>query len=162
MQNRSLNIGALAKQTGLSVQTIRHYEQIGLLPEPARSASNQRQYNLADAERLGFIRHGRALGFSLPVIRELLSLADQPKLSCGTADLIAQQHLSEVRERLRALKALERELQKMVHACAGGQVADCHVISVLANHQLCQTEIHDEAAFEPVPVRRKSKRQKPN
>src|SRR5690606_16708953 len=79
-------IGDLAQQTGCKVQTIRYYEEIGLMPEPARTAGNQRRYSQKHGDRLAFIRHSRELGFPLDAIRELLSLADHPEQSCGSAD----------------------------------------------------------------------------
>lgn len=57
-----LTIGKLAKAAGAKVPTIRYYEQIGLLPEPERSAGNQRLYGRSALDRLAFIRHARDLG----------------------------------------------------------------------------------------------------
>ena len=69
-----LSIGGLAKKTGTKVQTIRYYEQIGLLPEPDRTEGGQRRYSNEQLDKLSFIRHSRQLGFSLEAIRELLDL----------------------------------------------------------------------------------------
>jgi len=76
-----LSIGDLGQQTGCKVQTIRYYEQIGLMPAPSRTSGNQRRYNPGHAERLAFIRHSRELGFSLDAIRELLDISDDPERS---------------------------------------------------------------------------------
>ena len=73
-----LTIGALGRKTGTKVQTIRYYEQIGLMPEPDRTEGGQRRYGDNEQDRLAFIRHARQLGFSLEAIRELLDLSDQP------------------------------------------------------------------------------------
>src|SRR3546814_3540111 len=62
-RNGRLTIGDLSRRTGTKVQTIRYYEQIGLLPEPERSSGNQRLYIPAHSHRLALIRHGRELGF---------------------------------------------------------------------------------------------------
>ncbi len=78
-----LSIGTLAKCTGTKVQTIRYYEQIGLLPEPGRTEGGQRRYSEGDLDRLAFIRHARLLGFTLDAIRELLDLSDNPARSCA-------------------------------------------------------------------------------
>lgn len=69
-----LTIGKLGEAAGVKVPTIRYYEQIGLLPEPDRSAGNQRLYGQSALDRLAFIRHARELGFPLDAIRDLLSL----------------------------------------------------------------------------------------
>jgi DNA-binding transcriptional MerR regulator len=77
-----LSIGALSKRVGVKIPTIRYYEQVGLLPEPERSESNQRRYDGGGVDRLGFIRHARDLGFSIQAIRELIYLSEQPDRSC--------------------------------------------------------------------------------
>lgn len=136
-------IGRLARATGCKVQTIRYYEQIGLLPEPLRSQGNQRLYGQADIDRLAFIRHSRELGFSLQAIRDLLSLADTPEQSCEAADAIARAQLHEVERRIARLQALKLELGRMIEQCRGGRVSDCRVIEVLSDHALCEAPDHD-------------------
>ena len=78
MGQRPDTIGALSKATGVKVTTIRYYESIGLLPEPARSGSGQRVYDASGFERLEFIRHARDLGFSVETIRDLIALQTDP------------------------------------------------------------------------------------
>ncbi|CAM4046313.1 MerR family transcriptional regulator [Palleronia rufa] len=138
-----LTIGNLAKRTGTKVQTIRYYEQIGLMPEPGRTDGGQRRYREAELDRLSFVRHARQLGFSLEAIRELLDLSDHPGKSCAEADAIARRQLRQVEQRLARLEALRSELTRMVHECSGGQTADCRVLEVLRDHAECLTD-HDE------------------
>ncbi|MGI3212687.1 MerR family transcriptional regulator [Roseovarius tibetensis] len=138
-----LTIGSLAKKTGTKVQTIRYYEQIGLMPEPGRTEGGQRRYGDAELDRLAFIRHARQLGFSLEAIRELLDLSDHPNRPCHEADAIARRQLKQVEQRLARLEALRTELKRMVHECSGGQTADCRVLEVLRDHSECLTD-HDE------------------
>jgi DNA-binding transcriptional MerR regulator len=135
-------IGDLAQQTGCKVQTIRYYEEIGLMPEPARTAGNQRRYSQAHADRLAFVRHSRELGFPLDAVRELLSLADRPEQPCETADSIARAQLKNVEHRIGRLQALKTELERMLEQCAGGKVRDCRVIEVLSNHGQCLAQQH--------------------
>jgi Cu(I)-responsive transcriptional regulator len=138
-----LTIGSLAKKTGTKVQTIRYYEQIGLMPEPGRTEGGQRRYGDDELDRLAFIRHARQLGFSLEAIRELLDLSDHPHRPCLEADAIARRQLKQVEQRLARLEALRTELKRMVHECSGGQTADCRVLEVLRDHSECLTD-HDE------------------
>lgn len=138
-----LTIGTLAKKTGTKVQTVRYYEQIGLMPEPGRTEGGQRRYSEAELDRLSFIRHSRQLGFSLDAIRELLDLSDNPNRSCEDADAIARRQLKQVEQRMERLKALRAELKRMVHECSGGRSADCRVLEVLRDHSECLTE-HNE------------------
>ncbi|MGH6861133.1 MAG: MerR family transcriptional regulator, partial [Phyllobacterium sp.] len=96
-----LSIGEAARHSGVKVSTIRYYEQIGLLPTPARTDGNRRYYATGDVRRLAFIRHSRELGFEIDAVRTLLALQDDPNQSCETADAIAKARLLEVRQRLR-------------------------------------------------------------
>jgi len=137
-----LTIGTLARKTGTKVQTIRYYEQIGLMPEPGRTEGGQRRYDGAELDRLAFIRHARQLGFTLDAIRELLDLSDDPAKSCDEADQIARRQLRQVEQRMARLEALRTELERMVHECSGGNTADCRVLEVLRDHSECLTD-HD-------------------
>ena len=137
------SIGGLSGKTGTKVQTIRYYEQIGLLHEPERSSGGQRRYSGADLDRLAFIRHGRQLGFSLASIRELLNLSDNPRQICSDADSIARKHLVKVQQRISRLQALEVELNRMIDECDGNQGSDCRVIKVLRDHSECLTDHED-------------------
>lgn len=129
-----LTIGRAAEAAGCKVQTIRCYEQIGLLRRPPRSEGNQRLFAHEDVRRLAFIRHARALGFPLQAIRDLLSLGDEPDQSCEAVDAIARAQLGDVEERIEYLQALRRELKRMIEQCRGGRIADCRVIEVLSDH----------------------------
>jgi DNA-binding transcriptional MerR regulator len=140
--NGDLTIGRVADAAGCKVQTVRYYEQIGLIPAPPRSSGNQRVYDSSAIHRLTFIRHARELGFPLQAIRDLISLSDNPDQSCEAADVIAKAQLDEVDLRIRRLGALRNELERMVEQCKGGQIADCRVLEVLSNHSLCATEDH--------------------
>ena len=135
-------IGHLAKESGVKVQTVRYYEQIGLMPEPYRSEGNQRLYASEHVDRLAFIRHARDLGFPLAAIRELLELHDRPDRPCEEADEIAKRHLIEVETKLEMLMAMKSELSRMVYECAGGQVSQCRVIEILSDHGQCLNEDH--------------------
>lgn len=132
-------IGKLADATDTKVQTIRYYESIGLLAPFTRTEGGHRLYDAEDRKRLTFIRHARELGFSIDSIRELLSLSDNPDTSCERADDIASRQLEDVEQRLKRLKALQKELKRMVAECGHGRVCDCRVIEVLSDHSLCRT-----------------------
>jgi len=132
-------IGTLADRTGVKVETIRYYEQVGLLPAPVRSEGNQRRYGRAHRERLAFIKHARDLGFPVDGIRTLLRLSDTPGMACDEAHAIAARHLGEVRDKIARLRALEAELGRIATVCSGGVAAsDCAVIEALADHSHCE------------------------
>lgn len=135
-----LTIGTLARRTGTKVQTIRYYEQIGLMPEPGRTAGGQRRYTETELDRLAFIRHARQLGFPLDAIRELLELADHPHQPCAAADTIAKRQLQQVEQRMARLEALRTELQRMLYQCQRDTRAECRVLEVLRDHSECLTD----------------------
>lgn len=127
-----LTIGKLACATGTKVETIRYYEQIGLLPAPARSAANYRTYDTAHLSRLSFIRRARDLGFSIDQVRELMGLADRRDQSCMAVDVIANQHRDAITRKISDLTALAGELDTLIDSCSRNTVADCRIIEALA------------------------------
>ena len=135
-------IGRLSEATGTKVQTIRYYEQIGLLPPAPRTEGNQRLYDDAVRRRLSFIRHARQLGFPVEAVRELLDLADHPERPCIHADRIARKQLKEIDGRVIHLTALRNELARMIEQCTGDQISRCRVIEVVSDHALCLTADH--------------------
>jgi DNA-binding transcriptional MerR regulator len=137
----SLTIGELSRQTEVKIPTIRYYEQIGLLAEPTRTEGQQRRYRPDDVRRLNFIRHARELGFEVDAIRQLLSLASHPDRACTEAHEITKTHLNEVKDKIARLTALRDELESMV-ACDNGQVSECRIIEVLADHGQCVHHQH--------------------
>ena len=134
MSVRDLSIGELAERAGCTVQIIRHYEKIGLLPETRRTSGNRRIYSEDQALRLVFIRHSRELGFSQDDVRTLLTHADQSEASCEDVARLAEKHLEAVRDKLATLQALENSLDDMIHACHGGRIEDCRIVKALANN----------------------------
>jgi len=132
----------MARTGNCKVQTVRYYEQIGLMPSPNRNSGNQRVYSRPHYERLRFIRHSRELGFSLDQIRQLLALSDNPAHSCEEVDRIARDHLRDVESKIERLQSLGKELKRMISECAGDRVADCQVVKVLSDHALCLVDNH--------------------
>ena len=126
-----LAIGDLARSTGTKVNTIRFYEECGLLPQAERTGSGRRIYRDADTQRLTFIRQGRNLGFPLDAVRELLTLADDPAQPCEAIDRIARVHLAEIDQKIANLSALRAELDRLLGSCDHGTVANCKIIETL-------------------------------
>jgi len=137
-----LTIGRVAKATNCKVQTIRYYEQIGLLQEPPRSEGNQRLYDESAIKRLSFIRHCRDLGFPLNAVRDLLRLSDSPDQPCHQADEIVIEQLNDIKQRIRQLNKLKNEMERMLDHCHGSTSSDCRVIEVLSDHSLCSSKDH--------------------
>ena len=130
---QSFTIGELASQTGVKVVTIRYYEQVGVLPVPARTSSNYRVYNRDHLRRLQFIRRSRDLGFSLDQIREMLRLSTDDTPSCAEICAITAHHLEDIEDKVRDLKRLAKELRRINSSCSGNRrMAECRIIEVLS------------------------------
>jgi DNA-binding transcriptional MerR regulator len=131
-----MTIGRLASETRCSVPTIRYYEEIGLLPRASRRFGGHRVYDDADLRRLTFIRRCRDFGFPIEQIREFVALAGSPQSDCSAARDLAQDHLVDVRRKLKELRALERSLKRYVDGCnthcAGGPAGACVILEDLA------------------------------
>ena len=95
-----LSIGRLAALTGVHLETIRYYERIGLMPEPARTDGSHRVYFDAHRQRLAFVQRARKLGFSIEDIRALLALSEPDRRCCGDVERIAAAHLQNVRAKI--------------------------------------------------------------
>ncbi|MER7895062.1 MerR family transcriptional regulator [Streptomyces sp. NPDC096046] len=97
MSERQMQIGEVAERTGLSLRTIRHYEEVGLVIPSARSKGGFRLYTESDVQRLMVIRRMKPLDFSLEEMRDLLDITDR---LAATDDPPAGQELERLRERL--------------------------------------------------------------
>lgn len=127
-----MKIGALAQATGTPVETIRYYEREGLLPPPARAENNYRLYLPAHVERLAFIRQCRNLDMTLDEIRALIQLREAPAQDCGEINILLDEHIGHVAQRIRELRALEKDLKALRARCtAPHAVADCGILDGL-------------------------------
>lgn len=109
-----LTIGQLAKVAGVNVETIRYYQRIQLIDEPAKPAQGYRSYPTDTVARIRFIKRAQELGFSLDEITDLLSLNDR---ECDEARHIAEHKQEIIQQRIDDLSAMQRELAKLIKAC---------------------------------------------
>ena len=127
-----LTRGKLAKRCGVNLETIRYYEQRGLLPEPPRSASNYRLYPEESARRIRFIKRAQELGFTLKEIKELLSLRAAPGAQCADVREQAEAKVADVDEKIRNLKAMRKALTRLISECSGDAPAtECPILESL-------------------------------
>jgi Zn(II)-responsive transcriptional regulator len=113
-------IGELAKQAGVTPDTIRYYEKQQMMDHEVRTEGGFRLYTENDLRRLKFIRYARQLGFTLESIRELLSIRVDPEHhTCQESKSIVQARLSEVELRIEELQSMQRSLKKLNDACCG-------------------------------------------
>lgn len=109
-----MQIGELAKECGVSIQTVRFYEREGLLPDPGRKASGYRIFGDRDLSRLLFIRQAKDLGFSLEEIREILHMREHGQCPCGIVLRLAEQHLRSVERQIQQLSRFRDELRRAI------------------------------------------------
>lgn len=129
-----LNIGELAKETGVKIVTIRYYEQIGVWSAPARTDGNYRTYGQEHVRMLRFIRRCRDLGFATVQIQDLLRLSSEQHESCADVCAIAGHHLESVEKKLADLRRLASELRRISASCNGsGLMAECRIIESLSH-----------------------------
>lgn len=132
----SYTIGQLARLSGAGVETIRYYEREGLICEPPRRASGYRQYPEETLSRLRFIRHAKALGFSLKDIKELLELRVTPGSTCADIRKRAEAKIVDVRAKREMLGQIEQALVRLAATCRGrGPVSDCPILDALEEQE---------------------------
>ncbi len=127
---RGWRIGELGRRTGLNPKTIRYYEEVGLLPPPARTGSGYRTYSEEDAARLDFVRAAKDFGFTLGEIREILAVRDRDEAPCPYVLGVAREKLADLRDRIRRLQLLSGDLEAIVRDAEERAPTDgyCHVI----------------------------------
>ena len=128
-----MSIGEVARRAGMRPSAVRYYERIGILPKPPRSAGGHRLYANEHKQRLVFIRRSRALGFSLREVRLLLGLSGGRRLTCAKVKSITEQHITEIRRKIKDLRRLERVLSDMAAQCRGDEIPECPILEALAN-----------------------------
>jgi MerR family mercuric resistance operon transcriptional regulator len=124
-------IGKVAHRVGVNVETVRYYQRIGLLAEPARPRGGVRRYPEETVARLRFIRRAQQLGFSLDDIRNLLVLNDSTH--CREARSLAAHKLDLVESRITDLRALRKRLRELVAACDAGAAGACPILDTLSH-----------------------------
>ncbi len=117
--SKTLTIGSLAGEAGVSVETIRFYQRKNLLHEPQRPYGSIRHYGPAEVSRVRFIKAAQRIGFTLDEIAQLLQLEDGTK--CSQARDIAEHKLVDVRCRMADLQRIESALADLVERCAAGR-----------------------------------------
>lgn len=137
------SIGQLSEITKVKVPTIRFYEEKKLIKPTKRSEGNQRRYSQEEAEKLSFIKHARDLGLGLDSVKKLIDLNNHPEKNCRAANEIAESHLLLIKEKIKKLRRLEKELQRISNGCnSGAKVKECYVIKSLSEHKLCANKKH--------------------
>lgn len=124
-------IGELADRVGVNAKTIRYYESIGLLPQPARAGNGYRVYGDDDESRLVFIKTAQQLGLSLEEVREVLALREAGTAPCEHVRGMLHEQVRSIGRRMAELRRLQKELralEAMIDDIPDGDAAVCRII----------------------------------
>ena len=125
----TFTVGGLAKAAGVGVETVRYYQQRGLLPVP-HSQGAYRHYPVALADRIRFVKRAQELGFSLEEVVELLSLEDG--IERGSIRRIANERLQQIQTKLNDLLRMKKTLSHLIKECEHtGKEQPCPIIGTL-------------------------------
>lgn len=126
------SIGQVAKQSGVSVETVRYYEKEGLLEVPERKESGYRQFKGDTIARLSFIQQAKKLGFSLKEIGELLSITSDANTVCDDVKQLSQDKLVDIEKKIKMLQQMRKSLKKLIDVCPGqAPINDCPILDAL-------------------------------
>lgn len=141
MGEQALTIGALAARSHFSIDTIRYYERMGLMPDVPRTTGGHRFYSEHHVRRLGFIRRSRALGLGLAQIRDTLDALRRDRADCARTRTLLEERVGVVRRRIAEFQVLERNLQAAADACGDETASRCRVFAaMLADEDLAPAE----------------------
>jgi len=135
-QQSALRIGDVARATGVSVDALRYYERLGLLPHPARSSSGMRRYSEEIIERVRFIKQSQTLGLTLREVHGLVGTTNRRgRAACERVRDVLGHHLDNIDRQIAELRTLRRTLSRHLIACdkvlANDSEPTCPTLSVL-------------------------------
>ena len=104
----------VARATGVSTDTLRHYERKGLLPRVTRTAAGYRQYSAATVERVLLIQRALVVGFSLTDLKRVLGARDRGGAPCGSVRALVGDRLERLNQRIEELRVLRDELGELL------------------------------------------------
>jgi MerR family copper efflux transcriptional regulator len=106
--------GELARLTGVSTDTLRHYERVGLLAKPPRTDGGYRDYPSESLERVRLIRRALGVGFSLPELMTILKMRDGGQPPCGRVQAMAESKLQQVKQQIQDLITIRDQLDALL------------------------------------------------
>ena len=127
-----MNIGEAAKKSGLSVKTVRYYDEINLIKPIKNKTTNYRHYTTAGLAKLQFIGKARRFNFSIKECKELLSLYENQNRSSKEVRNLTLTKIAEIDVKLTELENLREQLSHLVNCCKGNERPECPIIDELA------------------------------
>jgi DNA-binding transcriptional MerR regulator len=105
--------GQLARQSGVSTDTLRHYERLGLLPMPQRTAGNYREYPPTSQQRVELIRRALTIGFSLTELKTILAVRDNGGAPCRRVRDLLRSKIHDLDQQIKNLVSLRAEMNRL-------------------------------------------------
>lgn len=126
---KPLTIGFLAKAADVNIETIRYYQRIGIIAEPAKPAHGYRTYPTETLKRIKFIKRAQQLGFSLSEVAELLQLGDG---NCADVRQRAEEKRAHIDQQLSDLHNLRNTLSELINSCkSNSDTHHCAIVETL-------------------------------
>ena len=139
-----MKIGSVAKQAGMTVETIRFYEKRGLIQPPSRNDSGYRIYSPDIIKQLLFITRAKELGFSLKEIKELFLLRVDPHTTCAEIKKQTENKIADIEKKIHDLELIKEALVKLATTCPGaGSLSKCPIIEAIDR----KSEENEHASF---------------
>ncbi len=140
-----MRIGEIAREAGVGVETVRFYEQRGLIVRPPRpKTGGYRDYPRASVRRIRFVRRAQQLGFSLAEIVELLELESGDEAACVDVRRRAETKREEVAVKIDDLQRIRGALDALIDACPGkGPARKCSILEAIGNGDLQLNSTND-------------------
>jgi len=104
----------LSRLAGISTDTLRHYERLGVLPKPSRTNAGYRDYPANSLERVRLIQSALKVGFSLPELATILRMRDRGEVPCHRVRAIAEHKLQEVKQQINDLLGMRDQLERIL------------------------------------------------
>jgi Cu(I)-responsive transcriptional regulator len=130
-QPHLITIGQLAREAGVTPRAIRHYERLGLIDPPIRTAANYRLFDNDNIFKIKFIAKCRSLGFSIPEITDILRILEDPDHTCAQVVELTREHLDMVDKKIEDLTEMHNILAQNLVDCTGKNVPECPVLDFL-------------------------------
>jgi MerR family copper efflux transcriptional regulator len=131
-----MKISAAAHASGLSSKTIRYYEEIALVPPPARAANGYRDYDERSVGELRFVHHARQVGFSVEECRQLLDLYNNSGRKSAHVKELVLEKCAKIEQRIQELRSMNTLLRRLAQQCSGNEGPDCAILDELGRENL--------------------------
>ncbi len=126
---KPLTIGLVADTADVNIETVRYYQRLGIIDEPAKPITGYRIYPAETVDRIRFIKRAQQLGFSLREIAELLQLGDG---NCADVRHRAEEKQAHIKQQIKDLKKLNKTLDTLIKACHSGDNNNhCPIVETL-------------------------------